>query len=461
MDIARPAERAIALATRPRGAHEVENLRFAEALEAVEEGPRVHRRVEIRHLERRPEVVAVDVEIVNAELRFRLVEPEEFDALVPVVGLDLGEQILARARIGRVEEHRLAHPVHVDAHAAVHADEVALFEHLLVPRAAGVDRRPDGNHELGAHRFELLDHRRHVGPVDRVKLPLALHRPVEKVGHDDVHRQSAPVVLARHAEQLGLRLVAHLALREAQTVLGDHRHRAGDGGVLLDDLRRPVAGGDPVIELQRVLHLPLGDVLREAHAAHGRVVPEETVPAIRESKRHRALRVAVRQFEDRALLVEVAVLVLAEAVETLAILRFETRGDLPVAAEDRVDVAPGEVERAGVARDVGAVAPVLFEEQLALLVVETQPALAVHLRGDLAVGDRSGARLAGLRIGLDLHHGAGGGEAGILGARDERPVVAGEIGASRRAHAQGVVAPGFDDESLRVVGAEESSVVVA
>src|SRR5512136_1409739 len=69
-----------------------------------------------------------------------------------------------------------------------------------------------------------------------------------------------------------------------------------------------------------------------------RIVPEETIAAARQQEGNADLGIALHELNDRALLVEQAMLVLAHAIETLTVLRLE-------AGLDPVEIASGSLEQ--------------------------------------------------------------------------------------------------------------------
>ena len=102
----------------------------------------------------------------------------------------------------------------------------------------------------------------------------------------------------------------------------------GRVSVVPEDRRRRSGRGDPVVELRCRLGHPAGRVEAQLHAADGRVVPEEAVALAREQERDADLGVALDEVDDAALLVEPPVLMLAEAVEVLAVGRLEAHFEL-------------------------------------------------------------------------------------------------------------------------------------
>ena len=227
-----------------------------------------------------------------------------------------GNDGVIRVRVGELDEA---------VQAALGADEqIATFEFGEI-FTVGIHRRPDGHHDFDAERFEFAHHRGRIRPAGRVKFPLAHFRPVEIIDDDDGHRQAAPFVFARDGQQFVLRLVAKFALPETGGPFRQHRRVAGQIGVTLHDARVAVAGRYDVINQPRSIGDPARLRAAQFHAAHAGIVPEQTVAAAGHEKRNRNLRIAMREFEDAALLVQQSVPPLAEAVDALVVERRETR----------------------------------------------------------------------------------------------------------------------------------------
>ena len=147
-------------------------------------------------------------------------------------------------------------------------DQVAQLGHLGVVLAGRVHRGPDRDHQLDAELLQLGHHGGRVGPLGRVELPVALPGPVEVVDDDHRQRQPAALVLARHAQQLVLGLVAELALPEPRRPLGQHRRAADRLAVGADQRGGLVRRGDPVVPLAGGSRTPTG--WRSCRARPGR-----------------------------------------------------------------------------------------------------------------------------------------------------------------------------------------------
>ena len=302
-----------------------------------------------------PSVVAEVLRLRRPEFGLAGVEPPGPDAVLEVVLPDLGPDVGPGPRVGRVVEgHRHAPgraPVpdgqlHADALLVVH--QQAQVGHFRVVLAVGVDRGPDRHHQLHAEPLQFRDHRPGVGPLLRVELPVALAGPVEVVGDDHRQRQPAPLVLTRDAEQLVLGLVTELALPEARGPFREHRRAPGRLAVLAEQVRGIVGGGDPVVPLPGGLGHPAGDRDAQLDPADARVVPEQAVAEVGDEERDADLGVALHELDDGALLVEQAVLVLAEPVEALPVPGVEQHLEVVRAAAGRDVPAgrrPGEVRR--------------------------------------------------------------------------------------------------------------------
>ena len=354
VDIAGPHQRAVALAAGPRRTAEAENLLLTFGPHSFVEALDVQHRVDGADLGAGAEVVAQVLRLLRDQLGLAGVQPPRLDAVAVVVLPDLRPDVGPGLRVGGVVEgHRdpaAGAPV-PDPHLAIHAplvvDQQAELRHLGVVLAGRVDRGPDRDHQLHAELVQLLDHGLGVGPLLGVELPVPLQRPVEVVDDDHRQRQPAPLVLARDAEQLILGLVAQLALPEAGRPLRQHRRAAGRLAVLAQDARGSGCGRDPVVPLPAGFGDPPGDGPAQLDTADAGVVPQQAVAPAGDQERDRHLGVALRQLDDGALLVEPAVLVLAQAVEALVVMRLEQHLEVVGAAAVGL-VAPGR--RAGEVR---------------------------------------------------------------------------------------------------------------
>ena len=255
-----------------------------------------------------------------------------------------------------------------------------------------IDGRPDGDHQLHAHALELFRHRFGVGPIALVELPVALLRPVEKVDDDDVHGNVAAVIFARDGKQFFLRLIAQLALPEAESVFGHHRGLAHDFHVRSQDVGRGVARRDPIVDLFGGAGCEFGVVGAERRPAHRRVVPEEPVAVRREQKGDARLCVLLFEFERGALQIEGGLLILPHA-EELFVVGLEPHAEgVVVSAHRAVFPARGAQLRYLVEFPpaFGAVFPgavIFFEEQFSLCVEKGDLPVFRHFGADIPVLD--------------------------------------------------------------------------
>ena len=372
-------------------------------------------------------------EVPRVDLGLAGVEPEDAHALVPVARLDLAPDVVPRLGVGRVVVVDVGRPLLVGVDkgkegvdAVVGADQVARRLHLPAVVALDVDAGPHRDHELDAHRLELADHGRRVGPALGVPGPVALARPVEVVDHDDRQRQAAALVLPRHLEQLLLRPVAQLALPEARGVVRQHRRVARGVGVALHDRRGARPGHHEVVDLPRGVGHPAREARPQLDAAHGRVVPQEAIATGRQGEGDRHLGISLLQVDHRALLVEEAVPVLAEAVEALAGVGRQAQLCAGEVALQRLELAAGRVEHRRFRAPVD-----LFDERLGL-------ALAVKAHAAVVGDARLEAPAAHHRaVAADLDRALGA----ALG--HQRSGHARKVTVGRGAHADHVGAPGL------------------
>ena len=353
--------------------------------------------------------------------------------------------------------------------APVGGHQVALLTHGAEVFAALIHRGPHGYHRLDAHGPQLLHHALGVGPFVGLKLVVALHGPVEKVNHDHVQGQATALVLPGHGKDFLLGAVAQLALPVAHAVFGHHGGAPCGGGILALNLRGGVPGGDEVVQLAGAAGLPLGDVGAEGGCADGGIVPQKAIAPAGHEERHAGLAVAVGQLQCGALLVQVPVLILAHAENLLIVVGLEAGGQLVgVAAHHMFHFPRGHPQGHTVAVHAVAGAPVFLGEHFSPLVAEADPALMVHMGGDLPVGQ--GGHLGSLMVlgpllapvpGVGDVDGLKGDGAVRFGDRlGERPVVRVHHGVGGHADAKAVFTPGLDPHLGVALGKDQSAAVL-
>ena len=216
--------------------------------------------------------------------------------------------------------------------------------------------------------------------------------------------------------------------------------------ILPQDLRRFIACGDPVIHLVSDLRLPAGDVFSEGGFADRRVMPQQAITQAGEHKGHAGLRVALRQLQRAAFEIQPLLLILPHAVNFFVAPRLEAHGQLILATGDRTKLAAIQLEGADIFilaflrradADRGALAPELFQQQLAALITEGELTALIKRGGNIAV-----AQAQGLAILCDLRR--------LRTGRQQRPVGVRYLRLATGAHAQAVFSPGFDNQRLSI-----------
>ena len=339
-DVGRPDGRAVALAPGPCRAAQDERRILAHGREPVVKRLGVAQGIEPGDLEAVAQGVARVVLLEGEEFGLAGVEPEGADAVPHVAFAHLLPEVAPRLRVGRVVEGlqqaalRLVRGV-LHGMAPFVAHEHAACLHGRVARARGIDRGPDGDHELDAHGLQFPHHGARVGPQLGIEAPVAHLAPVVEV-HDDGREREPPLpVLARHGQELLLRLVAKLALPETGRPVRERRGMPGHLRVPRQDLGGRAVDHHPVVDLLRRLGHPACLVPAQVDPADAGVVPQEAVPLAREEERYGGLRVPMQEVQDAALLVQVAVLPLPQAVDPLAVAGEETLLRVPGAAPRR------------------------------------------------------------------------------------------------------------------------------
>ena len=268
---------------------------------------------------------------------------------------------------------------------------------------------------------------------------------MEKVADNDVNREIAALVFARHFQELFLVPVAQLALPETEAVLRHHGREAGGAGIVQADIRRLIPGGHPVVQLLGGIRMPDRAVIAEGNGADRRIVPEESVTAAGDVHGNAGLRIAVSELKVAALPVQAFFLVLAHAVDVLAVFALKGRRQRIVTAE--VGLKLPRVE------DECVFTVCFFQKDLIVLVDERDvrlllPSADFHLRGDLSAA----------------HKGVGfirdGGFHILAGDRIQQgKAVVPHIAHQDGAHAQAVRAPGLNDQCFSAVAPDQLAAV--
>ena len=409
-------------------------------LHSVVERPGIQCWINVSDLNIRPEMITVVVKGVVRILRFRFVQPEDPDSLIVVIRFGLLPDILPRFRIRRVKMQRVALEVHGDRIPFVHPDQQAFAFHLLKVFAAIVHRGPDGNHEFDTHLLQLPDHGVRVRPVGRVKLPLALKRPVEEIAYDNGNGNVAPFEFPGNPEQFLLRLITEFALPVAHGVIRHHGNASRRAGIGFLDFCRIVSGGDPVIQFFGGFRFPGRNILPESNPPDGRIVPEEAVAEAGQQKRHAGLGVSLRQLQIGSLQVQEGLLILAHTVKFLVWVGNETHRQPVVAADDRFELPGFHIQRGtGVPEHIPAVAQVFLQQDFPLLIIKGNPADQVDFRADFAVDNAPVIfRCRNLNF-------------GCVFLRQERPVLRVHFRGFPGPHAKAVFSPRLNDHAFRLI----------
>ncbi len=276
---------------------------------------------------------------------------------------------------------------------------------------------------------------------------------MEKVHHNGIQRQATPFVFTGHGKQFFLGAVAQLALPIAHAVFRHHGAHAGDGGILLFNFSRGIAGSNVIIQLHAAVGLPFGLVGAEGHRTDGRIVPKEAIPPAGYIEGHAGLAVAVCQFQGGAFFVQMFVLILAHAENLFIVIGFKPchHGKI-IAAGHRPHFPCRHPKGHAIAVQPVTVAPVFFRQKLALLIVKADPAFHIHPGFNFAVFQRpSGGRLMilfpffTLVPGVRIINGFAGNFCSIFRQLfRQSPIIFIHFCLPRHADAQAVFPPGFN-----------------
>ena len=316
-NISGPHERTVFLASKPCTAHKVDNVFLPVLFLSFVEHAGILSRVNISDLFHRACGVAVALILVRRKLRLCFIQPECADAEICIIFLYFLPYILSCSRICCIQKDIIPMEQHLYINTCVALYKESLLFHFFVIFTSPVNLRPDGNHRFDAHLMQLIDHRLRIREIFFVKTVIAASWPVIVVDHENIQRNAAFFVLARHVQNLLLIVVAQLALPEAQAVLRHHRNFTNGICEVLLDLRRSIACGYPVVELFCGARQPFGRVRSEMYFADRCIVPQEAVAKARYIKRNARLRIAVRQFQVASLQVHPLLLILSHTINLL------------------------------------------------------------------------------------------------------------------------------------------------
>ena len=251
--------------------------------------------------------------------------------------------VFSGLRVKRIDLNAVALIIIGLGRAALGLYEKALFHHGIEIFALSVNRRPYRNDDLYAHRVKLIDHSLRIRPVGLVKLPVALHGPMEKVDDDLVDLDALFLVFTGNREHFILCAVAELALPESHEALREHGSMPCHRGVVCEYSLGIGICRDPVVHLLCCSCDPLCIVVSEGHTADCRVVPQETIAEGRDHERHGGLGITLRELKRAALHVHAVLLVLAHSEYLFTLVCLKTKVEAVVTTAD--DTLPFAVHR--------------------------------------------------------------------------------------------------------------------
>ena len=445
IDIARPHQCTILLASCPRAAKKIEDVLLPFFRHAFVSHPCIIFREDVAHLQIRADEVTIVFKLIPGEFRLGLIQPENLNTVLIIILFYLTPHILAGIRVGRIEDAGVAQLS--ETLAVFRAGKIAQLTHLLVILALAVHGRPHRNHQLHTHLVELAHHGCGIRPILGIKFPVAFMRPVEEVCHDHIERNASLLIFACDLQQLLLGLITKLALPETKAILRHHGDCPRGTGVGFFDLGRCIPGGDPVIQLLGGVSLPLGHILSEGDLADRRIIPQHTVSSARKHERNARLRISLCQFQDTSLHIQERLLILAHAVKSLVIVRLDTIDQLIAIAACLRPERPGiDLQRAGklfaalihIARAV-----VFLKQHLTVSVGEQKNAARRNVAGDVPVGDHGGLSFYN-NIRLCL-----------LGSLERTVLIVEEFAPLGRADPEAVLSPRLYPQKFLVVSAKE------
>src|SRR5690242_6747525 len=120
-------------------------------------------------------------------------------------------------------------------------------------------------------------------------------------------------------------MIAQLRLPEPCCPFWKLRSVTGCVCVVLQNLSRGSASRNPVVKLLRRFSNPARLGVAQFYAPDGRVMPEKPIAPARQQEWNRDFGIALNQVYHAALLIQASVLVLAQSIESFAIIGAKTR----------------------------------------------------------------------------------------------------------------------------------------
>ena len=216
-------------------------------------------------------------ELLRMHLRLRLVQPEIPDPLVIVVLLYPVPHKGSGIRIHGINKGLLAVKIKGAVLTVFCPHQHIGLAHSPVIFAFGIDGGPDGHNGLDSHFLQLLAHGRRVRPIFRVKLPLALLRPVEIVDDNGGDGNSSALVLPGHLQKLLLAFIPQLTLPEAGSPVRKPGGISGEIAVNLHYICRLIPCKHKVIDLISAFRAPQRVISGGLTPSRGGIVPEKAV----------------------------------------------------------------------------------------------------------------------------------------------------------------------------------------
>ena len=362
-------------------------------------------------------------------------------------------------RVGRVDLHAVALIIIGLGGAAFGAHQQPALIHLVKVFAAPIHRRPDGDHHFDAHAVQLVHHGFGIRPVGLVKLPVALHRPMEEIDDDHVQLNAELMIFPGYLEHFLLGAVAQLALPEAHVVLPHHRRAAGDGGIIKEKLLGRIRHRNPVIHVFRGFRCPFGDVLAKHNLAHRGIVPQEPIAHAGHREGNGCLAVLLRQLQQTPLHIHVRLLVLPHAKYLFPVVAFKTDRQPVIAGRIGRPFAVDHLQAVAFLRDGAAVVAVIFPQDFLTVAVKCEYPSVIDHRGHTAVADRRQRRLIESAVpaaqGFFSHFDLGLRAFRRLG---QRPCLVGPFRVHGGAHPQGILAPGFNAQRFPLALADKGAI---
>ena len=315
MDIPGPDKGSVTLASRPCAAHQADCLFFPCTAQPFIKCPCEKLGIQISHLCLGSHAATVIIIIINGKARLRFIQPEKAYSFFVIILSAFFPKIIPGIRIGHIGKGTVFIKKLGQINTFFRLNQKSLLLHFFIIFTGTGHLRPYRYHQLHAHFLKRTHHAFRIREKFLVKTEISHSGPMKKVTHNNIQRDSPPVILSCCLKKLLLVPVPQLALPEAQAIFGHLRHSPGDRCISTFDFIRRIPCRNPIIHLPGTLCLPLCGIRTEADTPHRRIMPQETIPQAGQYKRNAYLGISLRKLQAAVLNVQKFLLVLPHSIQ--------------------------------------------------------------------------------------------------------------------------------------------------